>query len=261
MEDLLYDKMNSKEKKNLVLKEVVKPLLKKAGYRSSGKVYYSQRGDCCLALCLKGSHWNSVVTGYSFYFEIMAFEGEVTEDIKKGYWITQIMEYTLLPDWGYLHPYRDRIGYKIDGFKNYQPQDMQLEDIKSRIQDDMEHYIIPELAQVENFPDWERKQKEWIQRGSSERIRLLRYFTMAHSLAATSGNLPHFLGARRQLELPIETIRNNPVLYHQIQEASPWPEKDDWNFIISVLDAEETALAQLTEEQLNSQIDCESWFC
>jgi len=138
---------------------------------------------------------------------------------------------------------------------------MQLEDIKSRIQDDMERYIIPELAQVENFSDWERKQKEWIQRGSSERIRLLRYFTMAHSLAATSGNLPHFLGARRQLELPIETIRNNSVLYHQIQETSPWPEKDDWNFIISVLDAEETALAQVTEEQLNSQIDCESWFC
>lgn len=125
----------------------------------------------------------------------------------------------------------------------------------------MERYIIPELAQVENFSDWERKQKEWIQRGSSERIRLLRYFTMAHSLAATSGNLPHFLGARRQLELPIETIRNNPVLYHQIQEASPWPEKDDWNFLISVLEAEETALAQLTEGELNTQINCESWYC
>lgn len=236
--------MTSKEKKNLVLKEIVKPLLKKAGYRSLGNVYYSQRGDCCLALCLKGSHWNSVAAGYSFWFEIAAFEGEVNEDIKKGYWLPQMKEYALLPDLGYLHPYRQAFSYQIDGYKNYQPQDMDLEEIKSRIQDDMERYIIPELAQVENFSDWDHKQKEWSQRGSSEKVRLLRYFTMTHTLAATSGNLPHFFNARRQFNLSIETILKNEAMYHQIQQASPWPEKDDWNFIISVLDAEETALTQ-----------------
>ncbi len=107
--------MTSKEKKNLVLKEIVKPLLKKAGYRSFGNVYYSQRADCCLALCLKG------------------------------------------------------------------------------------------------------------------------------------GNPPHFLNARQQCNLSIETIRKNEAVYHQIQRASPWPEKDDWGFIISVLDAEETALGQAAE--------------
>ncbi|SHJ86553.1 hypothetical protein SAMN02745136_01158 [Anaerocolumna jejuensis DSM 15929] len=243
--------MTSKEKKNLVLKEIVKPLLKKAGYRSSGRVYYSQRGNCCLALCLKGSHYNSTVTGYCFGFEIMAFEGEVTESIKKGWWMeyTSISEAVLLPDMGYLHPYRRGMEYQIDGYKNYQPQDMNLEDIVLHIREDLEHYILPELAQVESLAGWERKREEWKQRGCTERVRLLRYFEWANPLTCSTRNIPQLLAARRQLELPIETIRNNSALYHQIQKASPWPETDGWSFILSVLEAEEAAVAQLAEEE------------
>lgn len=241
--------MTSKEKKNSVLREVVKPALKKAGYRSSGRVYYSERTGCCLALRLESSRWNSVVTGYCFRFDIMAFEGGVTERIKKGYWLERdsVSESFLLPDCGYLHPYRRTMEYLIDGYKNYQPQDMDVEDIKICIGDDMNRFILPQLAEVETFADWKRKREEWNERCYTERVRLLRYFTMAHPMTCSTGNFPHLLNARRQLELPIEIIRENSVLYHQIREASPWPEMDGWNFILSALAAEEAAVKQLTE--------------
>ncbi len=37
--------MNSKEKKNTILREVVKPELKRVGYRGTGQTYKSMRSD------------------------------------------------------------------------------------------------------------------------------------------------------------------------------------------------------------------------
>lgn len=247
--------MTSKEKKNAVLREIVKPALKKAGYRSSGRVYYSERNNCCLALRLESSHYNSVVTGFCFWFDIMAFEGGVTESIKKGNWLERdsIKEAILLPDCGYLHPYRQTMEYLIDGYKNYKPQDMNVEDIKIRISDDMNQFILPQLTEVNTLADWKRKKEEWNEHCHAERVRLLRYFTIAHPLTCSTRNLPGLLDLRRQLELPLETIRGNSILYHQIREASRWPEMDGWKFILSVLDAEEAALMQLVKPEQNPQ--------
>ena len=229
--------MTPKEKKTIILEDVVKPEFENAGYDSIGQTYYHMRENCCIAVKIQSSQFNSSNTGYTFWFHIKAFPKQTSLETLKEWpaWSDSIHEDVLLPDCGNLHPYRTAKGYKIDGYKNFVPQDMDLEDIKQRIRSDLRDYILPRLAEIKNLDDWETRKKEWLNRWNSQRILLLNYFNVAQLSSAVRGNIPHLRDAQRRFGLSAETIRENQSLYEEIKTFSPWPEDDKWEFILSTL--------------------------
>ena len=62
--------MTSKEKKDRIVQEVIIPELQNAGYQFFGQTFYCFGDDCCIALKLQNSQFNSENAGYSFRFHI-----------------------------------------------------------------------------------------------------------------------------------------------------------------------------------------------
>lgn len=236
--------MTSKEKKDIVLREVVKPELKRAGYRAKGNAYISMGNDCCIAICISSSRFNSNSLGFNFGFDIIFLQGDYSEERLKN-WNDgsrdAIREDILLPDCALLHPYHDSLGYKIDGYKDYKPQDMDVEDIKNRIGDDLRRYILPQLAEIKCSEDWERKRQEWNEQTNSKRVCLLRFFYNAHNHNQIQSNAPHLLDIRQKNRISAQEIKENYPLYQQIKALSAFPNKDNWALILAALAAEETS--------------------
>lgn len=231
--------MTSKEKKEIILKEIVAPAFKEAGYRTIGQTYYRVQGECCLTVKTQSSRFNSAATGYTFWFHIKALPKETTrEKIKEwnSYGTSSIHEDSLLPDCGYLHPYHNPMGYQIDGYKNYVPQDMDIEDLKNRIGSDLREVILPQLDGIRSLDDWEKRKEEWTERNwNSPRILLLRYFGSAQMCAVVPETILNLKDTQRRFGLSSEMIREQEALYQQVRAYSSWPDDDKWEFILSAL--------------------------
>lgn len=231
--------MTSKEKKSIILKEVITPAFKQAGYRTIGQTYYCVQGDCCIAVKIQSSHFNSDATGYTFWFHIHAFPKETSKETLKEWnaWgSSDVHESLLLPDCGHLHPYRSPLGYQIDGYKNYAPQDMDVEDIKKRIGSDLHDVILPQLAEIKSLDDWKTRKEEWMERGNSQRVLLLNYFGSAQMSATVPEMAIKLRDTQRRFGLSSEMIRENEALYQEIRALSAWPDDNKWGFILSALE-------------------------
>lgn len=233
--------MTSKEKKNIILHEVVRHEFKNAGYRSIGQTYYCIQDDCCIAVKIQSSQFNSDSTGYTFWFHIKAFPKQTSKETLQdwGSWSDSIHESALLPNCGSLHPYRSSKGYQIDGYKNYAPQDVDLESIKERIRSDLRDHILPQLARIKSLDDWEARKKEWMSRWNSPELLLMKYFNAAQMSSADQSNIPLLRDIQHRLGLSSEIIMENRPLYNEIKSLSAWPEDDKWIFILSALPQED----------------------
>ena len=231
--------MTSKEKKTVLIKEVITPAFKEAGYSTLGQTYYRVQGECCMLVNLQSSRFNSVVTGYTFWFHINACPKDTTKEWIKQWNATassDVHEYLLLPDCGYLHPYHNSLGYQIDGYKNYAPQDMDIEDMKQRLGSDFRDYILPQLDEIRTLSVWETKKKEWAERVETPRVRLLRYFSSAQMQADIPESIPTLQSSQQLIGVSSEEIRKNRELYLEIKALSSWPDADKWTFILSSLE-------------------------
>ena len=230
--------MTSKEKKTIVIREVITPAFKEAGFRTLGQTYYRVQGECCMLVNLQSSHFNSAATGFTFWFHIDVRPKEFSkEEIRQ--WnecaSSDVHECLLLPDCGYLHPYHTSLGYQIDGYRNYQPQDMDVEDIKKRIGNDFRDYILPQLDEVGSMEDWQIRKKEWQERMETPRVRMLRYLSSAQMSADIPESIPALKMSQQQIGVSAEEIRQSRELYLKIKELSSWPDEDKWQFILSSL--------------------------
>lgn len=232
--------MTTKEKKVIIQKEIVASAFREAGYRTIGKTYYRVQGDCCMTVKMQSSQFNSAVTGYTFWFHIEAMPKETTREKLKDwnlYGSSSIHESSLLPDCGYLHPYHNPLGYQIDGYKNYMPQDMDVEDIKKRIGSDLHEIILPQLDGIRSLDEWEKRKTEWTQQvWNSQRMLLLRYFDSAQMCAVVPETVLRLKDTQRQFGLSSGTIREQEALYQEVRAYSSWPEDDKWEFILQTLD-------------------------
>lgn len=230
--------MTTKEKKTIVIKEVITPTFKEAGYRTIGQTYYRMQEECCIVVKLQSSHFNSAATGFTFWFHIEVMPKETSKEELKTWnasGSSDIHESLLLPDCGYLHPYRSSLGYQIDGYKNYMPQDMDVEDIKIKIGSDFHELILPQLDEIKTPGDWAAHKKEWKEHENTQRVRLLRYFSSAQMSAVVPEMIPKLRDTQQRFNLPSEIIRENETIYHQIQALSAWPRDNKWEFILSSL--------------------------
>lgn len=233
--------MESKEKKEIILRDVVKSELKKADYQISGSTYHALRNDCRVIVNVQSSRFNSAATGYSFWFNISTIPAEIPlKELKyRMAEFSFIRESLLLPDCGYLHPYRNGADYCIDGYKSYQPQNMDVEKIRDYIQMDLQKYILPQLEEVQSLSDWARKKSEWEQNANSQRITLLRYFSVAQMLAPAPETVEHLILIQSDMALSNEAIKENEALYQQSRAFSAWPDHDKWPMIQAAVEKNE----------------------
>lgn len=232
--------MTGKEKRNIVLRETINPAIKEAGYSKIGQTYYKQCRECCMVLRMQNSRFNSEATGYDFWFHIGILSNEDAQDHPnlKDWWggIGSVKEDILLPDCGMLHPYRNgRMGYCIDPYKNYQPQDMDLDDIKSALHRDFSEYILPQLDNIQSPKEWEEQKEKWMGQNETKRVHLLTYYFSAQMLSCAESNRPFLKQQQEQLGLTAEDIVGNIDLLHQIQALSQWPEMNAEPYVRATL--------------------------
>lgn len=60
------------EKRDILVKKVIKPLLKKYGFSTAGRDWHRDIGDTYIIIHMMSSQFNGIVTGVSFRFHISA---------------------------------------------------------------------------------------------------------------------------------------------------------------------------------------------
>lgn len=184
--------MRSTQKRDLVVKQVIKPLLKKHGFSTGGLDWRREIADGYIIIHMMNSQFNSSVTGVCFRFHISTVKKDEIKTKLSEQWIynqnCELKQFDFLPYCGMLSPYYEGDMYKIDGYKNYLPTDMPVEDICTQFEEDFGEYILPELNTVENYEDFLALRGRKLKRQEEKEIRLLRYYYFAQSgTAATTG--------------------------------------------------------------------------
>ena len=189
--------MTEKEKKTKIVKEVIKPLIKLAGYKCSGTTFYRERQECYIIINLQSSQFNNEEIGFDFWFNIGVLDKkEVVDinDVKKSYGgNSPTREEAFLPDNGLLHPYRSN-GYSIGGTKNGQRIVTDYDNAATRISDDISQYILPRLDLVQNLEDWDRLMEDLYELNNNKRNHLLSFFYGASMLACSLSNKKFLVG-------------------------------------------------------------------
>lgn len=121
------------EKRNLVVKQAIKPLLKKHGFSTGGLDWRRELEDLYIRIHMMNSQFNSISTGANFRFHISAVKKSEIIDNLSNQWqhnqLCDLNQFDFLPYGGMLSPYYSGDMYKIDGYKGYLPWDSPVEDI------------------------------------------------------------------------------------------------------------------------------------
>lgn len=222
--------MKPTKKRDIVIKEVVSPLMKKSGFKKSGNEWWKELEDSYLFVYLKNSRFNSMPTGATFSFQIsVSGKDEIRDKISNQWMYNQMSDMSqsvFLPYCGYLSPNMSALGYQIDGYRCYLPMDVPLEQICEQIRRDFTEFLLPELSKLQRKEDWEKLYEEKKNRWEELEVRLLRYYSIAHDLSCSTSNLPHLIRAQKNLVLTEEEILSHMEWLPMIAEYSSHPYLD-----------------------------------
>lgn len=141
------------------MKQSIKPLLKSYGYSVSGVDWRRELEDAYLIIHMINSQFNSIVTGANFRFHISAAKKEEIKGKLSDEWMyhqgEELNQFDFLPYCGMLSPYYSGGMYQIDGYKNFLPSDTPVEEICRQIEEDFGSCILPELAEVSCYHDFQ----------------------------------------------------------------------------------------------------------
>lgn len=144
------------EKKTIVIKEQIKPMLKAHGFTTGGNTWCKKiDGDLKIIINMEGNRFSDVASGSIFGFTVSLFESKDKPKPQFGVGELSIDARLFLPYYGMLSPLYDVLGYRIDGYRDYLPIDTPIEEIKELLRLDFEDYILPELDKVNNRADYE----------------------------------------------------------------------------------------------------------
>lgn len=231
--------MKAVEKRDLLVKEVLKPMLKEAGFKTKRTEWWKELEDGYLFIHMKNSHFNGEVTGCGFRFQISASYRDDVRDKLEKQWINNqrkcIKEDAFLPYLGQLSPNRDSLGYRIDGYRNYKPADVPAEEILTQIRDDFESYIMPQIMQIKCVDDFDKIRTELRKKYDTKEDKLLRYYSAMHTMSCSDDNLPFAVQMQKQFELTAEDIRAHYDWLAIIAKNSEFPDVDARPYIEKAL--------------------------
>ena len=221
------------QQKQLIIKEVVKKHLKEAGFKSVGQTFYSVRNDICLAVNIFSSQFNGVATGYNFSLRINALPADTDKNELKII-MEDITESGFLPKFGYLHPYRSVIGYKIGGYRDYKPNVQKYEDIRDYIDNDFRQYIMPSLQKIQCRDDYNKCKEEISRYTNTKEVCLIRFFSSIHMNANIDPkySIEDFFDT---WHITAEDVKANRAIYEQVREWSSLPNINQWDYLMEVL--------------------------
>lgn len=231
--------MKAVEKRDLLVKELIKPLLKAAGFKTKKTTWWKELEDGYLFVYMKNSHFNSQETGCNFCFQFSAsYKEDICDKIEKQWIYNQldcVEEQAFLPYGGYLSPNRDGLGYRIDGYRNYQLLDIPIEDIFSQIKKDFEIHILPYVTQINKVKDFTDLKEALQKKDKTKENRILNFYSLMHMLCCHEGNLQPAMQIYRERELTAEDIRSHYEWLDIIAHNSAFPDMNAKEFIEKVL--------------------------
>ena len=214
--------MKSVEKRDKLVKEVIKPMMKEEGYKCFRNTWYSQREDCYVVVHMQNSMWNSEVTGICFWFNIDVLPQSKIDDIKQvKEWVnsfSMIHECEFLPKSGLLHEYRNgMVGYQIDGYRNSVPLNMDYESITIQIKKDFQFFILPQLQKIHTIKEWEQLREKLLMSPCTKEVLLLLYYDTANTYACSDCIVLELKKFREYANLTIDEIKENIGLLKEVQ--------------------------------------------
>ncbi len=214
------------EKRNLVVRQVIKPLLKEHGFSTAGLDWHREMEDSFLIIHMDNSRFNSILTGASFRFHISASRKKERKESLSRQWIynqqCECSQFDFLPCWGMLSPYFSWGMYKIDGYKNFLPSDTPVEQICKDIGEDFGQFILPALSTVKSLDDFLALRARRLRHREDKEVRLLRYY-----YAAQSGKKRGELAAlQKELGLSPEDIVSHIQWLDRCRENSSFTKVD-----------------------------------
>ena len=208
--------LTAKEKKNRIIKEIIKPLFQSAGYKVKGNMIFKECKDCSISIYLQSSTFNNEITGYVFWFNIGVTEQEETE-LSNDYIVEDsINEAYFLPDLGSLHPYRNQLGYCIGGGMRPENINQEYEEIANRIQSDLNTYLLPKLNLVHTVHEWRELVEQLVSQRVSKRNSLIGFFEIACMLACSDSNMNQLSKLLEDAKLTKQDIKDNIDLLTEV---------------------------------------------
>lgn len=238
--------MKAVEKRDLLVKEIIKPMLKEAGFKTKKFNWWKELKDGYLFITMKNSMFNSPETGCSFSFQFSAsYKSDICDKIENQWIYNQrdcMEEPEFLPHMGYLAPNRRGLcGYQIDGYRNNQPLDIPIEEIFTQIKEDFEIHILPHVTQIQEVQDFYDLKERLTKRQDTMENNLLNFYSLMHPLCCYEGNLPHAVQIYRDRALSPEYIRSHYDWLAVIARNSAFPELDAREFIETVITMPKTS--------------------
>lgn len=208
--------MKSVEKRNLVVKQVIKPLLKKFGFSTAGQKWHRETDDVRLTIELQNSQFNGMPTGIRFRFFIRAVrkDGSAGQPAdRKEPASCELNQFDFLPHRGMLSPLCCADWYQFDGYQDYLPSDVPVEDICRQIEEDFGSYILPELSAVKTYEDFLELYDRAQGRREEKEVRLLQFYDAAQSMASVVSMNPIqytlLVNLRKNLGLNAEDVASH----------------------------------------------------
>lgn len=172
--------MKPVEKRNIVVKEIIKPLLKKFGFTTKGVDWFLETDDSYVIIHMQNL-FSSIATEVCYFrFHIsVSPKNKIKEKINNQWMYNQgyeLKQFDFLPYCGMLSPYYAGDCYQIDGYKDYLPTDVPVEDICAQIGKDFGEYILPELSMVKSYEDFIDLRIKKLKQYEEKEIRLLKFY-------------------------------------------------------------------------------------
>ena len=205
--------MKPTQKRDLLVKNLLKPLLKEAGYKTSGSDWWKELTDCYLLIHMKKSQFNDVVGGARFEFQFSAAGKDKIHDKVKNEWVYHQMncltQADFLPDRGYLSPYGGSFMYQIDGYQEYLPKDVPIDDIIEHFREDFVCFILPDLENIKCMKDWEEYVGIVRKRRKELPCRIMNYYASAITSCCSDHNMNNLIDLQHRLELTEKHISDH----------------------------------------------------
>lgn len=207
--------MSPAQKRDVAVKQVIKPLLKKYGFTTGGIDWHRRTDDFYIIIHMMNSQFNSIVTGACFRFHINAVKKDEIKEKLSNQWVynrdQELKQFAFLPYCGMLSPLYAGDMYQIDGYKNYLPTDTPVEDICRQLEEDFGQYILPELSAVQSYEDYLALHAQKIKRYEEKEIRLLQFYyaVQADAEAIVKDKAARLAAMRRERDLSREDIESH----------------------------------------------------
>ena len=145
------------EKRDIVVKELIKPLLKEHGFKTGGNTWCRKITDSLkVVIHMEGYRFSFAASGAIFQLIISLFESKEKLKPQHGIGELSIDSRYFLPYYGMKSPLYNVLGYRIDGYRDYLPIDIPIDEVKEYFRTDLEKYILPELLKIESREDYEK---------------------------------------------------------------------------------------------------------